>query len=228
MPLDPNKLPHRAAEPTKVKPRTSADEYKELRASIKEDRPFVSAPVLLASNVDMGGDLSGVWSEKMEYLQLAMAEGGPIEADLSENIEVKFTEAITAKATELGNESIKIYEWVRNNVEFVPTYGSIQGADMCLQTMECNAFDTASLLIALLRTSGIPARYAYGTVEIPIEKFMNWVGGFTDANSAMMFAAAGGIPTSQDISGGKMTKVRIEHIWVESWVDMLPSFGAIF
>jgi len=140
---------------------------------------------------------------------------------------VKFTNSITAKAAELGNKPIAIYEWVRNNVEFVPTYGSIQGADMCLQTMECNAFDTASLLIALLRASGIPARYAYGTVEIPIEKFMNWMGGFTDANSAMMFAAAGGIPTAQDVSGGKVTKVRIEHVWVEAWVDMMPSFGAI-
>ena len=47
---------------------------------------------------------------------------------------------------------------------------------MCLQTKICNDFDTASLLIALLRTSGISARYVYGTVEIPIDKVMNWVG----------------------------------------------------
>ena len=32
--------------------------------------------------------------------------------------------------------------------------------------------DTASLLIALLRAAGIPARYVYGSVEVPAEQMM--------------------------------------------------------
>ena len=48
----------------------------------------------------------------------------------------------------------------------------------------CNAFDTASLLIALLRVSNIPARYQMGTIEVPIEKAMNWLGGFSDPRAA--------------------------------------------
>ena len=40
-----------------------------------------------------------------------------------------------------------------------------------------NAVDTASLLVALLRSANIPARYVYGTVEMPVDKAMNWVGG---------------------------------------------------
>ncbi len=83
----------------------------------------------------------------------------PTSDDLADTIEVQFTPEITAKAEELENNPVKIYNWVRNNIEFVPTYGSIQGADYCLQTKLCNAFDTASLLIALLRVSGIHARY---------------------------------------------------------------------
>jgi len=101
----------------------------------------------------------------------------PTSADLAETIEVKFTPAIQAKATELNHNPVKIYNWVRNNIEFVPTYGSSQGADMCLQTKQCNAFDTSSLLIALLRSSGIHARYVQGTIELPIEKVKNWVEG---------------------------------------------------
>ena len=31
-------------------------------------------------------------------------------------------------------------------------------------------------LIALLRSAGIPARYVYGTVDIPVAQVQNWVG----------------------------------------------------
>ncbi|MFH1674270.1 MAG: transglutaminase domain-containing protein, partial [Pseudomonadota bacterium] len=89
-----------------------------------------------------------------------------------------------------------------------------------------NAFDTASLLIALLRVSGIHARYAIGTVEIPMEKFMNWAGGFTDPYAALDFFASGGIPIKGLTSGSKIEKAQMEHVWVEAYVDYIPSRGA--
>lgn len=107
---------------------------------------------------------------------------------------------------------------MRNNIEYVPTYGSIQGADMCLQTKQCNSFDTSSLLIALFRASGIHARYVQGTIELPIEKVKNWVGGFTDTNSAMTFIASGRIPLKGLTSGGKIVSAQIEHVWVEAYI----------
>jgi transglutaminase-like putative cysteine protease len=66
-----------------------------------------------------------------------------------------------------------MYTWVHDNIAFLPTYGSIQGAQMTLEAKQGNAFDTASLLIALLRAANIPARYVHGTVQIPIDKVMN-------------------------------------------------------
>ena len=116
---------------------------------------------------------------------------------------------------------------MRNNVDFVPTYGSIQGADYCLQTRQCNAFDTASLLIALLRASGIHARYVYGTIEIPATEAMNWVGGVTKPELAVQLLNMGGIPAVAVTSGSQITKVRLEHVWVEAWIDYLPSRGAV-
>jgi len=155
---------------------------------------------------------------------LPKLEISPPPEDLAETIEVRFTDAINAKAAELNNHPVKIYNWVRNNIEFVPTYGSIQGADMCLQTKQCNAFDTASLLIALLRVSGIHARYVEGTVEIPIEKVMNWVGGFTDSMDALNTLT--GIPATGMTVGGEIKYVRMEQIWVEAWIDYFPSRGS--
>jgi hypothetical protein len=133
-------------------------------------------------------------------------------ADLAETIEVKFTPAIQAKAAELNHNPTKIYNWVRNNIEYVPTYGSIKGADYCLQTKQCNDFDTASLLIALLRASGIHARYVYGTVEIPIEKMKNWLGGFTDSMEALRSLASARIPVKGMVEGGEVRYVRKEHV----------------
>jgi hypothetical protein len=163
---------------------------------------------------------------RIPQFMVAQATNLPTPEDLAQNIEVQFTPEIIAKAQELGNNPVKIYNWVRNNIEFVPTYGSIQGAHMTLLTKQGNAFDTASLLIALLRASNIPARYVYGTIELPIDKVMNWVGGFTDANSAVNFIASGGIPGVAVTSGGKIVAVRMEHVWVEAWIDYIPSRGA--
>ncbi len=148
-------------------------------------------------------------------------------ADLAETPEIQFTPAILAKAQELEHKPLKIYEWVRNNVEFVPTYGSIQGADMCLQTKQCNDIDTASLLIALLRASNISARYVYGTLELPLEKAKNWLGGVTDPTTVGTILATNGIPGKLLISGGTITAVQFEHVWVNAWINYIPSRGAV-
>jgi transglutaminase-like putative cysteine protease len=66
---------------------------------------------------------------------------------------------------------------VHDNIYWQPTQGSVQGAQDTLDKKAGNAMDTASLLIALLRASGIPARYVYGSVEVPADQMMNWVGG---------------------------------------------------
>jgi len=52
-----------------------------------------------------------------------------------------------------------------NNISFVPSYGAIQGSQQTRRRRRGNAYDTASLLIALLRAAQVPARYVYGTVE---------------------------------------------------------------
>ena len=158
---------------------------------------------------------------------LALNTDQPTAADLSETPDVQFTDAIRAKAQELGNSPLKIYEWVRNNIEYAPTYGSIQGADQCLQSKICNDMDTASLLIALLRVSGVYAHYEYSTVEVPIDKAMNWVGGVTDPKMVGTILATNGIPVRTLISGGTYTSVQLEHVYVKAWIDYIPSRGAV-
>ncbi len=172
--LDPNNLPHRQPKAQKREPRLKKEDFdKDFK---KDKHAWKSAKrIMVAANGSVAGLLAA--------------------DDLVENIEVQLTPEIKAKALELGNNPVKIYEWVRNNVEFVPTWGSIQGAQMTLLTRQGNSFDTSSLLIALLRAAGINARYVTGTVELPIDKVMNLAGGFTDPLSALDFMSSGGIPT---------------------------------
>jgi len=122
---------------------------------------------------------------------------------------------------------VQIYNWVRNNIEYLPTYGSIQGADMTLQTKRGNSFDTASLLIGLLRAANIPARYVYGTIRVPADQAMNWVGGVTKPEAAQQLMGQGGIPNIGMISGGSIKNIMLEHVWVEAYVDYVPSRGAV-
>ena len=36
----------------------------------------------------------------------------------------------------------------------------------------------------------------------------------------------GGIPTVGLISGGSITAIRLDHVWVEAFIDYIPSRGA--
>ena len=232
--FDPNKLPHRSAEPVFNDPRTKPEEFEKESGQQLAVSPQPK-PLLVASNGPLTGLLSSdskysTQNSKLEtqnYLQIALANP-PTAADLAENgIEIQFTDAIKAKAAELNHNPVKIYNWVRNNIEYAPTYGSIQGADYCLQTKLCNDTDTASLLIALLRTSGIHAHYVYGTIQLPMEKVKNWVGGFTESKAALNLMASGGIPVGGITEGGQIAYVQMEHVWVEAYVDVIPSQGAV-
>jgi transglutaminase-like putative cysteine protease len=181
------------------------------------------------------------------------ATSPPTSEDLAETPDIKLTPDIIAKAAELNHDPVKIFNFIRNTIEYVPTWGSIQGAQYCLETKQGNAFDTSSLLIALLRASNIPARYVMGTIDVPIDQAMNWVGGFTDPQAALDFIASGGVPVTPvlenpngginpgqvgaisgiggvapipDQSTGQIKFARMEHVWVEAMIKYMPSRGS--
>jgi hypothetical protein len=141
----------------------------------------------------------------------------PTEGDLEETIETKWTEEIQVVAEELGNDPLAIYEYVRHEIGFEPYYGSRKGALGTLEQRSGNDLDQASLLISLLRYHDIPARYAQGTIEIPAERAMSWVGAETPEAAARILASLG-TPVRSVISGGKISAIQLEHIWVEAYV----------
>jgi hypothetical protein len=202
--LDPHNLPFRQPKVQKREPRMKKEEFE--RDLIKDKNAWRSQKrIHLAST----GSVAGLLPQD----------------DLAETIEVQFTPEIKAKAEELGNNPVKIYEWVRNNFEYESYYGSMKGAQQTLLERSGNDFDQATVLIALLRSANIPSRYVYGTVEMPIEKVMSLLG-VQDPNTAANILASGGIPAKTAMSGGRIKSIMMEHVWVEAFVSMYPSFGA--
>jgi transglutaminase-like putative cysteine protease len=214
----PNQRAHSQTDPYNLPFRIASDKVRQAAQTEAELNAVLSRTADAAS--------STIAATKTTATKSTSLTAGPDAADLAETEDAQLTPAIRAKAAELNNHPLTIYNWVRNHIEYLPTYGSIQGSDLTLLSKRGNAFDTASLLIALYRAANIPARYVYGTVEISAEQAMNWVGGVTNADAAASLLSQGGIPTTSIVSGGKIVKFRIETVWVEAWLNYYPSRGA--
>lgn len=149
----------------------------------------------------------------------------PAAEDLQPTLDAPITPAIQAQADALGREPVALFEWVRRQIAYVPGSGSLQGAQGVFETRRGNATDTASLLVALLRASGVHARYVTGNVEIDSQRLMRWLAVDRIEAVTELFTEAG-VRFDSVVVGGQVARVRFEHTWVEAWIDFAPSRGA--
>ena len=207
-PLDPKKLPWSSPKPTQRAPaETRSAWYQQLHAKQK---------IHLASATNIDGISFNIAPEPGQ---------APSAADLAATDETQPTAAIQAKATALGNNPVTIHNWVRNTIEWVPTWGAIQSAQDTLDKQRGNAFDIASLEIALLRAAKIPARYQFGTIDVPVNQLQNWVGGTTKPEAALQILNQGGIAARGLAQAGVLQTIHMEHVWVQAYVNWSPSRG---
>ena len=214
-PQNPKKLPWSTPEPSK---RAPAETKTAWNNHLHKDY-YAAQSVKLAQTGS--GNIGN-----LQFTQLPEPSVAPTAADLAETAEVKLTPAIKAQALALGHNPVQIHNWVRNTLEWAPTWGAIQSAQDTLDKKRGNASDIASLEIALLRAAGIPARYQYGTIELTTAQLQNWAGGTTSAEAAQQIIAQGGIANRGLVEGGRFAKVRMEHVWVQAYVNWAPSRGA--
>jgi hypothetical protein len=211
--VDPNHLPWGSPSNKVRAPHKTANEF------LQNLSMFGIKPIELAYNG------SGAMPPGFVWPTLPTMGEAPVPGDTQPTEDVQITPAIQALATQLKNNPVLIYQWVRNNIRYIPTYGSIQGSDYTLQLKAGNDFDTASLLIALLRASNIPARYVYGTINVPTAQLDNWVGNVSNPDAAQNLLGQGGVPNVALTKGGQTVSVQMEHVWVEAFVNYVPSSG---
>jgi hypothetical protein len=150
--------------------------------------------------------------------------GAPATEDTAETPETRITPEIQAKASELGHDPVRIYEFVRNEIRFEPYGGSRKGAAQTLAEGRGNDWDQASLLIALLRAAGVPARYTLGTVELSMDQLQHWVG-VQGARPAVELLTSSGMPAAGLTAGGQYVGAILEHVWVSAWVEVADYRG---
>jgi len=144
----------------------------------------------------------------------------PVAADLLEDElgDVVFTESIKALADNLGKNPIRIYEWVKNTIDFQPYRGSLKGAAQTLAEGCGNDVDIASLLIALLRYSGYPARYAEVSAIVDIDRAMQWLGMKSPAMVGY-YLSTGDIKDVEDLyRGSTIAQSKFRHTCVEVYL----------
>ena len=154
------------------------------------------------------------------------ARSAPGAADLAASSDAPQTPDIIALAASLNNNPVAILKWVQANIDFMPTAGSIQGAAGTLTSRRGNATDTANLLVALLRAAQIPARYATGTIEVPVASMLSWLRGPANVNAAIDLLNQGGLIATISLQAGQPSAIRLPHVWVEAWVSAYPARGA--
>ena len=72
---------------------------------------------------------------------------------------------VQEEAARLNYDPTQIFNFLHTQVGYNSYLGSVRGARGTLWSSAGNALDVASLGVALMRTSGIPAQYAQGTLS---------------------------------------------------------------
>lgn len=139
--------------------------------------------------------------------------------------EVTFSQAIQDQADALDNDPLKMLNFVRNEVKYIPYYGSKKGSGATLVELAGNDMDKASLLIAMLRHSNIPARYRHVDAKMDI-KTVNELLGVDNSDAAAMILSLEKIPYIRYVDQDENPLFFvIEHTYVEAYMPYGVSRG---
>ena len=128
-----------------------------------------------------------------------------------------------------------IFEYVYNNIEYEPLFGSNKGALGTLLDQRGSDIDQAQLFTALLSAAGFSAsqlNYQYGYVRLTGTQAPPWLGVKNDAVAILNLIANGGIPINYPVvefPDGTLDYIDVAHVWVQvqingTWYVFDPSF----
>ena len=170
--------------------------------------------------------------------------GVPTLEDTTLNREVEFSGDIVAEAAQLATPAAA-YDYVKNSIELDWYYGSMKGSTEVFREGRGNDVDIAALLIPLLRSQNVPARYVQGTITLPLTRLADLMGLLTSTQSsaaytpgsgfvlppetaqlALLGLTDAGVPYVPVTNGGTITAVQLSHVWVEAYVAYSDYRGA--
>ena len=140
----------------------------------------------------------------------------------------RYDAAMLAKSAELGHDPVALFEFV-SGLRYESYVGSLRGTPGTLSSEAGNSIDQSSLLIAMLRAAGIPARYRHGSLSTADAQDLiasmfpmpNQFTGYVPPDAAI----------ADPVNDANLLAETTDHWWVEAylsgqgWVDMDPTFG---
>ncbi|MCP4536503.1 MAG: hypothetical protein GY832_05095, partial [Chloroflexi bacterium] len=130
-----------------------------------------------------------------------------------------YDEYMVQKAAELGNDWQQMFSYVRS-LGYESYKGSLRGTRGTLWSEAGNSLDQASLLIAMLRGSGIPARYRHGTLST--ERAQELILSMFPEPQGTIGHIPNGTEVADPVNNSQLLEETIDHWWVEAY---LPTLG---
>jgi len=171
---------------------------------------------------------------KVAATQQSTKSSGLQSASLVGQSTVQSPLSISDLARALKNDPDLIYQFVHDNIAFVPIYGVQKGALGALIDGAGTPFDQAALMVELLRAAGYTANYLKGEVYLTPAQYQAWYGvDVSSACSTWKVPGAGRIPLfnywSSSVCTDPMQAMRLTHVWVKvniggTWYVFDPSY----
>ncbi|WP_165074533.1 Ig-like domain repeat protein [Paludisphaera rhizosphaerae] len=120
---------------------------------------------------------------------------------------------IQAKAAELNQDPTQILAYLTQEVDYESYVGSLRGARGTLWSDAGNSLDQSSLGVALLRASGVPARYAHGTLTDALSQQLI-LSMFKDPLRVVGFLNPGTIASDPANDADLLAETR-DHYWIQ-------------
>ncbi|MCC5877107.1 MAG: hypothetical protein JJU11_12880, partial [Candidatus Sumerlaeia bacterium] len=126
----------------------------------------------------------------------------------------------------LQRSPLRIFDWVRTNIEYEPYTGSRKGAEGTYLSRKGNALDQASLLGALFDEASLPWRYATADIRLTIDQAERWLGLASPSRIADYLSESGVRATFlPNLHSAEHVVIR-DHVWVQFRSDFLPLMGS--
>jgi len=182
-------------------------------------------------DLDSGAQVSAeMWGE-------AVSAGAPPAVIVPNSIPAAYTQAtpdadifdadMLWKSAQLGQDPIAMFELARGfSNDAYP--GSLRGTRGMLWGEAGSSADKSSLLIAMLRAAGLPARYRHGTLSDAQARSL--LGSMFPPQSGVAGYLPAGTQTADPINDAALIAMVSDHWWVQAnlpgqgWTDFDPSF----
>jgi len=121
---------------------------------------------------------------------------------------------IVELARALSNNPDQIYQYVYNNIQTLPQYGSLKGPLGALLDGKGTSYDQAELMFQLLQQAGYSPSFQFGQVDLTGAQLSNWLGTDTSFNSIAVTTGSGGFSGTINTSGGTVTDATLGWAWI--------------